>query len=388
MLDILSFKKSYPLLYKKMDILCHGINVDGDGLLHYFYNCQNSLDTHRTGNAGLQVKLGEERLPLNVAVYKEFCNSSPYFLTYSNQCQLGLLDIRDNSIVDILCPEKAPTWYEKDVEYEQEKAQIGNFVLLEGDFTAIASITSGCLYFNKGQPCKFCAIGADTVSNYAINYRKNMILSALLVVAEDSAITNFHLTGGNTFDSDRGALAYVKFVETLRKKRKDALIAVEIPPPEKPIQKDIFLKLKAIGVDSITINMEFWDDDVRRELMPIKGSISKGEYVSAYCTALGIFGSNKVTCGFIVGVEDIENTYQGIDYLTNLGVVTEVYPFKPNSGSLMVNHPLTDVEDILKVSLFADAAMKKKGIEPNVCSGCVKCGACGLTQELIKINTN
>lgn len=371
-----------------MDILCHGINLDGDGLLDYFYNCQNPLDTHRTGNAGLQVKLGKARLPLNVAVYKQFCKSSPYFLVNLNHCQLGLLDIRDNSVVDIFCPEKAPIWYEKDVEYKQKKAQIGNFVLLEGDFTAITSITSGCLYFNKGQPCKFCAIGADDVSSYAIDYRKNMILSALLVVAEDSEITNFHLTGGNTFDPDRGALAYIKFVETLRKKRKDALVAVEIPPPEKHVQKDVFLKLKAVGVDSITINMEFWDDDVRRKLMPIKGNISKVEYVSAYRTALEIFGINKVTCGFIVGVEDIENTYQGINYLTDLGVVTEVYPFKPNSGSLMVNHPLTNVEDILKVSLFADDVMKKKGIEPNLCSGCVRCGACGLTQELVKINTN
>lgn len=387
-MDVVELKNKYPLFCKKMDILCHGINIDNEGLLYYYYNCQNPLDTHRTGNAGLQVKLGEDRLPLNVAVYKKFCKSSPFFLTNVNNNELGLLDIRDNSIIDVFCPNKAPAWYEKDVQYGEQKAKIGNFVLLEGDFTAITSITSGCLYFNKGQPCAFCAIGADATLDYDIDKRRNMILSALLEVVEDPIVTNFHLTGGNTFDTDRGALAYVGYVETLRAKREDAAIAVEIPPPEKSVQREIFLKLKKIGVDSITINIEFWDDEIRRKIMPIKGSIAKTDYISAYYTALDIFGPNKVTCGFIVGVEDIENTYRGIEYLTDLGVVTEVYPFKPNSGSLMEKHPLTNLEDILKVSLFADVAMKKNRIAPNLCSGCVKCGACGLTQELAKINSN
>lgn len=385
MFDICIFKDLYPLLWKKIDILCHGINEDIHGVLDYYYQRQNPLDTRRTGNAGLQVKLGKEHLPLNVAVYKKFCKDSPYFLSYSRQDQLRVLDVRDNSFIDIYCPEFAPTWYECEVEYCHRKAQVGNFILLEGDFTAIASITAGCLYFNKRQPCAFCAIGAEPTSQDDLEFRENVIIAALPLVAEDMSITNFHLTGGNTMESDRGAYSYVKYVNALRRARKDALIAVEIPPPEKFVQKDVFLKLKAIGVDSITINIEFWDDNIRQELMPIKGEIPKSEYLSAYRTALEIFGPNKVTCGFIVGIEDITSTYKGIDCLTDLGVVTEVYPFKPNSGSLMEKYPITNTADIIQVSLYANSAMKKHGIAPNVCSGCVKCGACGLTQELINI---
>lgn len=385
LLDIYSFRTQYPLLWKKIDILCHGINSDERGLLHHFYQCQNPLDTHRTGNAGLQVKLGEQRIPLNVAVYKKFCMESPYFLAYSQQGNLGVLDVRDNSFIDVYCPGVAPSWYEYEIESHHQKAQIGSFILLEGDFTAITSITTGCLYFNMGKPCAFCAIGADTISDNDIRLRENMILSGLSVVVEDSSITNFHLTGGNTLDSDRGASSYIKYVDVLRKKRRDARIAVEIPPPEESVQKDVFYKLKSAGTDSITINMEFWDDDIRQKLMPIKGNIPKTDYLSAFHTALEIFGSNKVTCGFIVGIENISSTYKGIDYLTDLGVVTEVYPFKPNSGSLMENHSITATDDIVRVSLYANSAMQVHGIAPNECSGCVKCGACGLTQELIAI---
>lgn len=388
LVDICGFKASFPLLYKKIDILCHGINTDKEGLLHHFYQCQNPLDTHRTGNAGLQVKLGKERLPLNVAVYKKFCKCSPFFLKYAKDGHLAIIDIRDNSLIEVFCPEIAPSWYAQEIECNCQKAQVGNFILLEGDFTAITSITAGCLYFNKGKPCAFCAIGADSVSYSDISCRENMILSALPMVANDLSITNFHLTGGNTLEIDRGALTYIKYIEAIRKKRNDALIAVEIPPPEESVQREVFTKLKAAGVDSITINIEFWSDDVRKKIMPIKGYISKASYINAYNMALEIMGSNKVTCGFIVGIEDLVSTYEGIDCLTNLGVVTEVYPFKPNSGSLMENHPLTRTDDIINASLYAGSAMKKNGIAPNESSGCVKCGACGLTQELVNININ
>lgn len=385
MSDINRFRTQNPLLWKKIDILCHGINVDKHGLLHHFYQNQNPLDTRRTGNAGLQVKLGEQRLPLNVAVYKKFCKDSPYFLTYSQQGDLCVLDVRDNSFINVYCPEAAPWWYEYEIESQYQKAQIGNFILLEGDFTAITSITTGCLYFNMGQPCAFCAIGANPKSESNILLRENMILSGLSVVAEDSSITNFHLTGGNTIDPDRGALSYIKYVSALRKKRKDACIAVEIPPPEVSVQKDVFYELKSAGTDSIIMNIEFWNDDIRKKLMPIKGNIPKADYFSAFHTALEIFGSNKVTCGFIVGIENLASTYEGIDYLTDVGVVTEVYPFKPNNGSLMENHSITSTDDIVRVSLYANSAMRTHGIAPNECGGCVKCGACGLIQELITI---
>ena len=212
-----------------------------------------------------------------------------------------------------------------------------------------------------------------------------MILSALPIVTEDPSVLNFHLTGGNTFDDDRGALNYIEYVQTIMKHRKDARIAVEIPPPKPPVQEIVFSRLKDIGVDSITINIEFWNDVVRRNYMPIKGSIPKEEYISAYRTALKIFGKNKVTCGFIVGVESLEETKSGIEFLTNEGVITEVYPFKPNTGSIMEGYSITDVNDIVEISLFANTAMKSNNISADLCSGCVKCGACGLTQELIKL---
>ena len=216
-------------------------------------------------------------------------------------------------------------------------------------------------------------------------YRES-VLESLKYVVKDNCVKNIHLTGGNTYSIDRGAKGYYPFVERICSLDSKKQVAVEIPPPSMNVQLEIFEHLKSLGTDSITMNIELWDDDWRRDIMPEKGRISKDEYIAAYKTALKVFGKNKVTCGFIVGIEPINNTKLGIDVLSSMGVITEVYPFKPNKGSLMDNHAITSTKDIISVSLYASMLMNRYDINPAMCSGCVKCGACGLTQQLFEYN--
>lgn len=374
------FTNMYPYLWRKIDILCHGIKEDCSGLLLKYYSAQNPHETKRTGNAGLQIKLGPARLPLNVAVFKRFCEKSPYVLVEQSK-KLFIVDERDNTFWDICCPSSAPFWYEERIP-GTEQMVVGDYVLLEGDFTAIASITRGCDYFMSQGPCHFCAIGAETQS-FAI--RKPYLIHSIRSVCEDLSITNFHLTGGNTLEPDRGIIRYLDYVKLIKEIRNDMKIAVEFTPPEISEQRAIFECLKHAGVDSITMNIEFWNDEVRAEFMPIKGVIPKQDYFNAFDEGLTIFGNNKVTCGFIVGLESIEDTKRGIEEVVKKGVVAEVYPFKPNTGSILENREITDTSIILEASLYADCCMKEHNVKPNECSGCVKCGACGLTQHLIDI---
>ncbi|MCM1295817.1 MAG: hypothetical protein NC311_09775 [Muribaculaceae bacterium] len=389
-ISVENFKIQYPMLWRKIDILCHGLRCDNEGLLDFYYRQQNPHDTKRTGNAGLQIKIDSKindvgRLALNVAVYKDFCKASPYYLCKDEKNQLCVIDERDNTLISVVCPETHPTWYDKKLFNKNSNKVIGDLILLEGDSTAIASITRGCLYFNKTAPCKFCAIGADSVSQEEIVSRRIELLSALEIVANDKEITNFHLTGGNTFNPDRGALDFIPYIRAILKSRPDATIAVEISPPELSCQETVFRQLKLEGVHSITMNMEFWDDASRLELMPLKGAIPKEEYMSAYRSALQIFGKNKVTCGFIIGLEKLQASKAGIDTITSENIIAEVYPFKPNTGSILQNNTISSTDDMIEISLYANMRMKENGISPYLCSGCVKCGACGLTQQLINI---
>jgi len=376
-----AFKEKYNALWRKMDILCHGIAEDNEGILSDLYIRQNPQDTQRTGNAGLQVKMNNGELALNVAVFKKFCKNSPYHLINTDN-GLALINNIDDSSTPVICPAFAPVWYHESVG---DRTIAGDLVLLEGDYTAICSITEGCLYFNKGKPCKFCAIGADSTDINSIETRKAMLKKALTLAACDPQIQNIHLTGGNTFDEDRGASGYFKFVQSIQEVNPSIQIAVEIPPPQANVQKDIFNRLKTAGIDSVIINIEFWDDSIREELMPIKGFIPKDEYISAFCEALDSFGKNKVSSGLMVGIEPLERTKEAVDFLTGLDVVVELYPFKPNDRSQMECNPICPTDRIIEMSIYANSMMQRHGLHPENCSGCVKCGACGITQELIKI---
>jgi len=375
------FKDKYNALWRKMDILCHGIAEDGECILSDLYSRQNPQDTQRTGNAGLQVKMNNGELALNVAVFKGFSKNSPYhFLNTVDG--LALINNIDDSITLVICPAIAPLWYHEPVG---DRTIAGDLVLLEGDYTAITSITGGCLYFNRGKPCKFCAIGADLIDIYQIETRKTMLKKALSLAACDPHIQNIHLTGGNTFDEDRGASGYLEFVQSIQEVNPSIQIAVEIPPPQTNVQNDVFIGLKAAKIDSVIMNIEFWDDSIRKTLMPIKGFIPKEEYISAFREALDCFGKNKVSCGLMVGIEPLEQTKEAADFLTGLGVIVELYPFKPNDRSQMEQNPICPTDHIIEMSVYANSVMQKNGIHPENCSGCVKCGACGITQELIKI---
>lgn len=373
------FKTNHPLLWRKIDILCHGINIDDSGLLAYYYKCQNPHETKRTGNSGLQIKLGDERIAMNVAVFKEFCKDSPYQLFKDSFGRLFIKDFRDSWFCSIYCPEEAPFWY---LESVSQNEVIGDYVLLEGDFTAITSITKGCDYFSVKKPCKFCAIGAEIQDFFK---RKEILINALKRVATDKQITNIHLTGGNTCNNDRGLSRYFDFVTSIRSINNEVKIAVEFSPPVLELQNSLFIKLKELGVDSITLNIEFWNDEKRKEYMPIKGMISKQDYISAFRNGLRVFGENKVSCGFIIGLENLNDTKRGIETVSSMGVVAEVYPFKPNSGSIMENLTCTETSEIIEASLFADVCMRKYRVKPYLCSGCVKCGACGITQQLAEL---
>lgn len=382
---VLDFKKKFPYLWRKIDILCHGINRDMEGVLDELYALQNPLDTQRTGNVGLQAKIYEKKLALNIAVYKDFCKSSPYQLRYDSNNRLAIYNNIDDSYIEVCCSSCPPNWYRQKLSNGHF---VGEFILLEGEYTAIASISKGCIYFNHGTQCKFCAIGPEEMSDCEVSSHEHResVLESLKYVVKDDSVKNIHLTGGNTYSIDRGAKGYYPFVEKICCLNSKKQVAVEIPPPSMDVQLEIFEHLKYLGADSITMNIELWDDDWRREIMPEKGRISKDEYIAAYKTALEVFGKNKVTCGFIVGIEPINNTKLGIDVLSSIGVITEVYPFKPNKGSLMDSHAITSTNDIISVSLYASRLMNRYNINPAMCSGCVKCGACGLTQQLFEYN--
>jgi len=237
-----------------------------------------------------------------------------------------------------------------------------------------------------GKPCAFCAIGKEesgTPSERKL--RKEHLIKILELAAADSKILNINLTGGNTFKPDRGAYQYLPYIKAIRGKNKIVPIAIEITPPEISASREVFENLKNAGATGIVINIEFWNDEIRERLMPIKGKFTKEEYFTAYKNAVAVFGKNKVVSGIIVGVEPLSETYKAITAMAEIDVIPETYPFKPNDGSLMEGYLKTPLDTVIIASLLANSEIQKHDFDVKQSAGCIKCGACGLTQQLADI---
>lgn len=385
MVNLNEFKNNKKPLWTKLDILCLGIKRDEEGLLDKLYAMQNPMDTKRTGNAGFQITLTEWNLPLNVATYRGFSEKSPYVMTEENH-QLFVKDTRTGEQYPVALTPVHTDDYNKKVGSNNI---VGEYALVEGDACCIASITNGCVFFDMKKPCKFCAIGRENMSTSKTAHaklsaeRKQNLIEALKIIVSNSKTKQVNLTGGNTLLADRGASQYYDFITAIREVNKKIPIAIELCPPEKDVSKQVMKKLKELGATTIICNIEFWNDEIREDLMPIKGKIPKEDYFIAYKEAIRLFGKNNVVCGIIVGVEPLEETYKAVDEIAKLGVIPEVYPFKPNKGSQMENYPITQTDVVAKASLYASQAMKRHNLNPNETkASCMTCGACGITRQL------
>ena len=385
MVSLEEFKSKNKALWTKLDILCLGIKRDDKGLLDKLYSKQNPMDTKRTGNAGFQITLTDWNLPLNVATYRGFTEKSPYIMVESGK-KLFVKDTRTNEKYPVMLTPVHVDDYNKKVGANNI---VGEYALVEGDACCIASITNGCVFFDMKKPCKFCAIGRENMSNSQSVHtklsaeRKQNLIEALKIIVANPKTKQVNLTGGNTLLEDRGASQYHDFIMAIREVNKKIPIAIELCPPEQKVAKQVMEKLKELGATTIICNIEFWSDKVREELMPIKGKIPKEDYFTAYKEAIKLFGKNNVVCGIIVGVEPLEETYKAVDVMAKLGVIPEIYPFKPNKGSQMEDYPTTPTELVAKASLYASEVMKKYNLNPNETkASCMTCGACGITRQL------
>ncbi|MCL2440005.1 MAG: radical SAM protein [Alphaproteobacteria bacterium] len=365
----------------KLKILSRGISDGGTGLLERLHLVQNPAAIARTGNNGLFISLepmgGGKPSPLNVAMSynNDFAKSSPYILSEEGG-KFFLLDTTSGIKYTVNIPTETPQWLLTPVG----DSIAGNYVAFEGGSTVIADITPGCIYINKGEGCKFCGIGALDKSQM-LGYA-GKLKASLEIAAQAAGVDIFVLTGGNTYTRDRGAYQYVQFVEAIKKHNKRASVSLEISPPEPSIVREVFEKLKAAGVEAITMNLEFYSDKTRAEIMPRKGSFPREDYYHAGQVGIEIFGKNKITSGLIVGVEPLEDTKRAIDELASRGILPEPYPFKPNAGSQMRDWPTIDPSITHEATLYAAEAQKKHGIDPRQAGGCIACAACGVSQEL------
>lgn len=106
--------------------------------------------------------------------------------------------------------------------------------------------------------------------------------------------------------------------------------------------------LKSWNISGLSINIELFNDNLRKEFIKSKDQIGKDNYAYFMKEAVKIFGKGKVRSCIIVGIESMEDTLSGVEYLANLGVSPVLSPYVPIDDSISPPTPKFMKEVLIK----------------------------------------
>jgi len=96
-------------------------------------------------------------------------------------------------------------------------------------------------------------------------------------------------------------------------------------------------RLRGVGINGLSINMELYNEDIAREIMPGKHEISRQGYLDFIKQAVDVFGIGKVRSLLMLGLEPLEDTLKGVEELAVRGCDPVLSPFRPDPST-----PLAD----------------------------------------------
>ncbi len=360
------------LLKIKSELLCYGIKRNS--ISNDIYDMEHKTKVQRTSNMGLQFMLSEDII-VSVPYNKKDNSMSKYYLCKKEDRLLLTNDLITIEVSPF--PLKSPFWY----DYTLKNGKFfSDYIQKEGKDVLICSVSSSCCYFSKNEQCAFCALNGGTTTKE--NDRVNSIIEALkIILIEDDSIKSINLTGGNLYTSDRGAKQYENILKEVRKVS-NVPIVIEISPPE---DLAIISDLYFLGATAIEMNVEIWDDKIRKNLMPGKSRIKREYYVEAWKKAVSIFGEGNVGSAIIIGLESLESSLEGIKTMIDVGCLPSIIPFKPTPGSVLEKQKRCNAQDVYEATEYAAKFLVTKNLSPLLGPGCIGCGACTLESDFFRM---
>jgi radical SAM protein (TIGR04043 family) len=357
----------------KAELFCQGVRCDlGSELpIPYLPNKRASLSEGKC----FILFPGKGDYPVNVAVRERFVKGSPFH--YS---PLDKKIFKDNKpFVDVEDVQQ-PEWYSLKLPTGKSFNQVVQIHL--ADILASA-LSDFCSFKADGKGCKYCALRTGPESRnkdpqeiaYCVSHLEGMGLR----------FSELNLNAGTLRGEDRGSNLYLKTIQEVRKVS-SIPIAAQICPP------DNFKWIRYLheeGLNTISFNLEIYDEQRRKEVCPGKSTIPRERYFEAMEYAVELFGRNQVSSWLIAGLEPIESTLTGAEAIAALGAIPFVSVFRPLTGTEFENMLPPPVEDVVMVFRRVGEIMRKHQVNPKDSTfGCVRCNCCSALMEAVELNTN
>lgn len=299
------------------------------------------------------------RLEDDVWVNAPYSEHNPNFVSDSHNvldaCDDGFVIHSDNleSSASVWLP---PKYHDENLSSGRPT---GHFAFTHGDRVRLSPI-QGC-----AMRCKFCNIP------YEDRYETKPVDSMIEVLDgafDDPLQPAQHLliSGGTPARRDIAFLqeVYERILTRFAERHVDIMMV--------PVEGLFDLpRLKELGLNELSINIELFNPVVARKLMPQKFKQTIDHYLDFIAEAVDVLGQGRVRSMIMVGLEPVEDTIAAVRSVVKAGGVPVLSPFRPDPATPLKDVPTLTSAEYEEIFLRAtDAAASLGGSLGPDCPPC------------------
>ncbi|MCL2311873.1 MAG: ATP-grasp domain-containing protein [Firmicutes bacterium] len=168
------------------------------------------------------------------------------------------------------------------------------------------------------------------------------------------------LIGGGSSGQGYAEVEHIIKIAKYIKQKCDKPVYVMCLPPEDPRLIEL---LYDTGIDEIAFNIEVFDREIAKKIMPGKGLIPLQQYYNSLNKGVNLWGRNgRVKSLVIVGLETQESLMQGIQTLCTMGVQPVLSAFRPLKNTPLENSIPPPTNTLIDIYTQAEKLCKNESL--------------------------
>lgn len=226
-----------------------------------------------------------------------------------------------------------------------------SFAITHTDRVRISPI-EGC-----GIVCKFCDLP------YEFRYRKKSIeglVDSVRRALEDERLPAQHvlISGGTPKPED------YEYEQQVYEAVTSAFPELDIDIMMVPSPGLLDLKhLKQIGIHGLSINLEIYNQEQAKKIMPLKARLAREYYLDFIEKAVEVFGPGKVRSLLLIGLEPLEDSLRGVEALATRGCEPVLSPFRPDPSTPLRSMKPPTANFLLEAYHRSLPILEKRGVK-------------------------
>ena len=219
-----------------------------------------------------------------------------------------------------------------------------------------------CGYQQIGKACKFCAIESWWAG--FTDKSPAQVTEVAEAASREGIATHITLSTGTKLSQGKGLEDLVETARLIHQKVSLTKTLNFEPLTDYEMLGDLLREGKAADATTALCNIECFDNDLREDIMPMKGKNTIDDYMYVWERCVDIFDHNEVYTMVIAGLgESDESILGGVELAASMGVVCSIVPHTPMRKAIYEDMEPPAVDRMLRLYEAALPIYERYGLK-------------------------